>query len=69
LLAGILDVSANALYLYAKEFTRLDVAAVLTSLYPAVTVLLACMLLKEKISRMQWGGVILCVTAIGLIVL
>lgn len=69
LLAGILDVSANALYLYAKEFTRLDVAAVLTSLYPAVTVLLACMLLKEKISRKQWGGVVLCVTAIGLIVL
>jgi drug/metabolite transporter (DMT)-like permease len=69
LLAGILDVGANALYLYAKEFTRLDVAAVLTSLYPAVTVFLACMLLKEKISRMQWGGVILCITAIGLIVL
>ena len=68
LLAGALDGGANALYLIARQHTRLDVAVVLTSLYPAVTVLLACVLLNEKISGSQWIGVALCMTAIALIV-
>lgn len=68
LIAGILDSGANALYLFAKQFTRLDVAAALSSLYPAATVILACILLKERISRYQWAGILLCTTAIGFIV-
>ena len=68
LLAGLLDGVANAIYLLAQQHTRLDVAVVLTSLYPAVTVVLACLLLKAKIAGSQWLGVLLCLTAIALIV-
>jgi drug/metabolite transporter (DMT)-like permease len=67
LLAGILDPTANALYLLATSYTRLDIAAVLSSLYPAVTVLCSLLFLKEKIGRSQWVGLALSVAAIAMI--
>ena len=67
LLAGILDPAANGLYLYSTSLTRLDIAVVLTSLYPAGTVLLAFGFQKEKITRYQWIGIGLCLVSIFLI--
>ena len=67
LLAGVLDAGGNIFFLAARQLTRLDVAVVLSSLYPAVTVLLAFFLQKQKISISQWLGVGVCVAAIVMI--
>jgi len=67
LVSGLLDGSGNIFYLFATHFTRLDIAAVLSSLYPAGTVLLSTIILKEKISSNQWLGVLACIAAIVLI--
>lgn len=67
LFAGVLDASGNIFYLLAQQYARLDVVVVLVSLFPATTVLLSAILLKEKVSRGQWVGVAVCLTAIALI--
>lgn len=67
LLAGVLDASGNIFFMLAKLYTRLDTAIVLSSLYPAATVVLTSLLLKEKISLRQWLGVLVCLAAIVLI--
>lgn len=54
---GTFDLAANALFALAGRGHLLSVAAVLSSLYPAVTALLAWGLLKERLGRVQAAGV------------
>lgn len=67
LTAGALDVAANVLYLLASREGLLSLVAVLTSLYPASTVILARVVLKERMSRPQLAGLVLVVTGVALI--
>src|SRR5208283_4313790 len=67
LLSGLLDSGANALFLAATRHGRLDVAAVLSSLYPTSTVILARVLLKERISAMQNAGIVGAIASVALI--
>jgi len=65
--AGWLDIIACALFVFASEHGRLDEAVVITSLYPAVTVLLARVVLKEHFSRWKFVGLLAALAAVPLI--
>jgi drug/metabolite transporter (DMT)-like permease len=67
LLAGPLGASATLAFLLAAQYGYLTVAGILASLYPATTVLLAAMVLHEKVHRAQGVGLGLCAVAIGLV--
>jgi drug/metabolite transporter (DMT)-like permease len=66
-LAGLFDTGANALYVAAVHRGSLAVAAVLSSLYPASTVILARLVLKEQWSRLQAAGMLAALVAVALI--
>jgi drug/metabolite transporter (DMT)-like permease len=68
-IAGVTDFVANLAYLLATHRGLLALVAVLSSLYPATTVLLARGILGERLGREQAAGVALAVVAVVLIAL
>ena len=65
---GVLDMLANVLYLMATRYGALSVVVTLASLYPASTVLLARVVLGERLSALQQVGIVCALVAVVLIV-
>jgi uncharacterized membrane protein len=66
-LAGPLGATATGAFLLATQQGYLTVAGVLSSLYPASTVLLAAVVLHERVHRAQGVGLLLCGIAVALV--
>ena len=64
---GMLDVTGNVFYVLSAQTGRLDVAAVLSSLYPGATVVLAVLMIKERVSSIQKLGVLFALIVILLL--
>jgi len=67
LFAGVLDTIANVATLLALQSSMLSLAGVLIALYPAATVLLAIVALRERVTRWQATGMVLALAAVGMI--
>jgi drug/metabolite transporter (DMT)-like permease len=69
LMTALLDTSGNLLFIAATRAGRLDVAAVLASLYPASTILLAAWMLSERPTRRQGLGMLVAAASVVMITL
>ncbi|MFE9106381.1 EamA family transporter [Actinomadura geliboluensis] len=67
LLSGSLDAGANVLYFLAVHDGLLSLAAVLTSLYPAITVLLARIAYSERLRAVQRVGLLVAAAGVALV--
>jgi drug/metabolite transporter (DMT)-like permease len=67
ILSGALDTVGILFYIRAAQLGRLDVAAVVCSLYPAGTILLAALMLRERPTRRQMAGIALALAAVALL--
>lgn len=65
--AAFLDTGANVAMLLALQASLLSLASVLMSLYPAATVVLAMVVLKERVTRWQLLGMVLAVVSVAMI--
>jgi drug/metabolite transporter (DMT)-like permease len=64
---GVLDTSANVLYSYASVMSLVSLAAVLASLFPVVTVILARIVLHERLAAIQGAGVVCALIGVACI--
>ncbi len=69
IIAGVMDVLANVAVIYGLRSGDLSVISVLIALYPAGTILLASVVLKERIALIQWAGLALALVASALLAL
>jgi drug/metabolite transporter (DMT)-like permease len=67
IVSGALDTVGNLFYIRAAQLGRLDVAAVICSLYPAGTILLAAVALHERPTRRQMAGMAVALAAVALL--
>ncbi len=61
---GVFGAAATVLYFLSTHHGSLSVAAVITSLYPAITIGLAGLILRERTTAMQNTGLVLCGAAV-----
>lgn len=66
---GVVDAAANALALIALRAGELAIVSALTALYPAGTILLAAVVLRERVAGVQWIGLVLALVAGGMLAL
>ena len=66
---GVVDAAANALMLVALREGDLSIVSALTALYPAGTILLAAIVLRERVAAIQWFGLALALIAGGMLAL
>ena len=65
---GLLGAAATILYFHAAHRGGAAVAAVITSLYPAFTVALAALVVRERTSLVHGAGLVLCAVSVGVFV-
>lgn len=66
---GILDAGANTMMLLALRLGDLSIVSALTALYPAGTIVLAAIVLRERVASVQWIGLALALAAGGMLAL
>lgn len=68
-ICGVIDTTANTLILIALRSGELGITSVLVSLYPASTIVLAAVVLRERLATVQWAGLVLALVAAGVLAL
>lgn len=66
-LVGTLDVGGDILFAFATTIGLVSIVSILSSLYPVVTILLARLVLNERMARLQQAGIVLAFAGVALI--
>ena len=64
---GVLDVSADVFFAFATTVGLLSIVSILSSLYPVATVILARIVLRERMARLQQAGIVIALAGVLLI--